>query len=39
MLNSAIKDVKAVGTDLSSRLGASNRAASAYVRQLLRAQW
>ena len=39
VLGSAIKDVKASGTDLSSRLGASNRAASAHVRQLLRAQW
>lgn len=39
VLGSAIEDVKASGTDLSSRLGASNRAASAHVRQLLRAQW
>ncbi|OIN47519.1 biotin-independent malonate decarboxylase subunit gamma [Pseudomonas azotoformans] len=36
-LVSAIKDV---GTpDLSSRLGATNRAASSHVRQLLREQW
>ncbi|MEE4895876.1 biotin-independent malonate decarboxylase subunit gamma [Pseudomonas alliivorans] len=39
VLGSAIEDVKASGTDLSSRLGAGNRAASAHVRQLLRAQW
>ncbi|KIY15764.1 biotin-independent malonate decarboxylase subunit gamma [Pseudomonas amygdali] len=39
VLSSAIKDVQASGVDLSSRLGASNRAASATVRQLLRAQW
>jgi len=31
--------VQATGTDLSSRRGASNRAASAKVRELLRAQW
>ncbi|RMV75774.1 Malonate decarboxylase, gamma subunit [Pseudomonas caricapapayae] len=39
VLSSAINDVQAGGVDLSSRLGASNRAASATVRQLLRAQW
>ena len=38
-LNLAIGDVAASGRDLSSRLGASNRAASSTVRQLLRAQW
>ena len=38
-LNQAIGDVAASGRDLSSRLGASNRAASSKVRQLLRAQW
>jgi malonate decarboxylase gamma subunit len=38
-LNQAIGDVAAHGHDLSSRLGASNRAASSKVRQLLRAQW
>jgi len=38
-LTLAIKDVQATGTDLSSRRGASNRAASAKVRELLRAQW
>lgn len=36
-LLSAIKDVS--GSDLSGRLGATNRAASSHVRQLLRAQW
>ncbi|WP_248795145.1 biotin-independent malonate decarboxylase subunit gamma [Pseudomonas sp. MWU13-2105] len=35
----AIHDVAAKGTDLSGRLGASNRAASSRVRQLLREQW
>ncbi|AMB84053.1 biotin-independent malonate decarboxylase subunit gamma [Pseudomonas agarici] len=35
----AIGDVAAKGTDLSGRLGASNRAASSRVRQLLREQW
>ncbi len=35
----AMKDVQAGGVDLSGRLGAANRAASAHVRQLLRAQW
>ncbi|WP_350614227.1 biotin-independent malonate decarboxylase subunit gamma [Pseudomonas sp. HY7a-MNA-CIBAN-0227] len=35
----AIKDVQAGGRNLSGRLGASNRAASAHVRQLLREQW
>ena len=39
VLNSAIKDVQATGSDLSSRLGASNRQASSKVRELLRAQW
>ena len=38
-LNQAIGDVAAKGRDLSSRLGASNRAASSQVRQLLREQW
>ncbi|MGV8918552.1 MAG: biotin-independent malonate decarboxylase subunit gamma [Pseudomonas sp.] len=38
-LTQAIKDVKTGGTDLSSRLGATNRAASSKVRELLRAQW
>jgi len=38
-LTLAINDVRTTGTDLSSRLGASNRAASAKVRELLRAQW
>ncbi|WP_242171925.1 MULTISPECIES: biotin-independent malonate decarboxylase subunit gamma [unclassified Pseudomonas] len=36
-LVSAIKDVS--GPDLSGRLGATNRAASSHVRQLLREQW
>lgn len=36
-LVSAIKDIG--GSDLSSRLGAINRAASSHVRQLLREQW
>ena len=36
-LLSAIKDIHA--PDLSSRLGATNRAASSHVRQLLREQW
>lgn len=35
----AIKDVQAGGRDLSGRLGATNRAASSQVRQLLREQW
>lgn len=35
----AIKDVQASGRDLSGRLGATNRAASSHVRQLLREQW
>ncbi|MFC6337022.1 biotin-independent malonate decarboxylase subunit gamma [Pseudomonas sp. CCM 7891] len=35
----AIKDVQASGRDLSARLGATNRAASSHVRQLLREQW
>jgi malonate decarboxylase gamma subunit len=39
VLSSAIKDVYATGHDLRSRLGASNRQASARVRELLRAQW
>jgi malonate decarboxylase gamma subunit len=38
-LSLAIDDVAANGRDLSSRLGATNRAASRTVRQLLRAQW
>lgn len=38
-LLSAIVDVRATGTDLRSRLGASNRQASSRVRELLRAQW
>ncbi|WP_397450430.1 biotin-independent malonate decarboxylase subunit gamma [Pseudomonas sp. NA-150] len=38
-LTQAINDVKTGGTDLSSRLGATNRAASSRVRELLRAQW
>ncbi|MDB5979891.1 MAG: malonate decarboxylase subunit gamma [Pseudomonas sp.] len=38
-LEQAVKDVQATGTDLSSRLGAGNRAASSKVRELLRAQW
>ena len=36
-LVSAIKDIGS--TDLSGRLGATNRAASSHVRQLLREQW
>ncbi|WP_395610177.1 biotin-independent malonate decarboxylase subunit gamma [Pseudomonas sp. B22129] len=36
-LLNAIKDID--GRDLSSRLGAANRAASSHVRQLLREQW
>jgi malonate decarboxylase gamma subunit len=35
----AIADVEAGRRDLSGRLGASNRAASSKVRQLLREQW
>ncbi|PYY84516.1 biotin-independent malonate decarboxylase subunit gamma [Pseudomonas sp. TKO26] len=38
-LLAAIADVRAKGVDLSGRLGASNRAASSRVRQLLREQW
>lgn len=38
-LTQAVEDVRVSGTDLSSRLGASNRAASSKVRELLRAQW
>ncbi|UZE28771.1 biotin-independent malonate decarboxylase subunit gamma [Pseudomonas asplenii] len=38
-LGAAIGDVAQHGTDLSVRLGASNRAASSRVRQLLREQW
>ncbi len=38
-LLSAIADVRATGTDLRSRLGASHRQASSRVRELLRAQW
>ena len=36
-LGQAVKDIDS--TDLSSRLGATNRAASSHVRQLLREQW
>lgn len=39
VLNNAINDVRSSGTDLRGRLGASNRAASSRVRELLRAQW
>jgi malonate decarboxylase gamma subunit len=39
LVGRAIDDVHGTGTDLRSRLGASNRQASAQVRQLLRAQW
>lgn len=39
LLGTAIDDVRRTGTDLRSRLGASNRQASTQVRQLLRAQW
>jgi malonate decarboxylase gamma subunit len=35
----ALADIAATGRDLSSRLGADNRAASSRVRQLLREQW
>jgi len=35
----AVKDIQRSGPDLSCRLGASNRAASSRVRELLRAQW
>lgn len=38
-LLAAIADVRAKGVGLSCRLGASNRAASSRVRQLLREQW
>lgn len=38
-LIAAVKDVQGSGHDLSSRLGAHNRAASSKVRELLRAQW
>ena len=38
-LSLAIGDVATSGRDLSGRLGASNRAASSKVRQLLREQW
>ena len=38
-LGLAIDDVAVGGRDLSSRLGATNRAASSKVRELLRAQW
>ncbi|NBB10578.1 biotin-independent malonate decarboxylase subunit gamma [Pseudomonas sp. SLFW] len=38
-LIAAVKDVRGSGNDLSSRLGAPNRAASSKVRELLRAQW
>ena len=39
LLGTAIDDVRRTGTDLRSRLGASNRQASTQVRQLLRAEW
>ena len=38
-LVAAIEDVRSSGSDLRSRLGAPNRAASSKVRELLRAQW
>ncbi|MCJ8204687.1 biotin-independent malonate decarboxylase subunit gamma [Pseudomonas sp. RGM2987] len=38
-LQQAINEVAAAPRDLSSRLGATHRAASSTVRQLLRAQW
>ena len=38
-LTQAIADVAQKGVDLSGRLGATNRAASSRVRQLLREQW
>lgn len=38
-LMAAIKDARSGPDDLSSRLGATNRAASSKVRELLRAQW
>ncbi|MNR09473.1 Malonate decarboxylase gamma subunit (MdcE) [compost metagenome] len=38
-LTQAIGDVAHKGADLSGRLGATNRAASSKVRQLLREQW
>ncbi|WP_341961387.1 biotin-independent malonate decarboxylase subunit gamma [Pseudomonas sp. RC10] len=38
-LIAAVKDVQTSGHDLSSRLGAPNRAASSKVRELLRSQW
>jgi malonate decarboxylase gamma subunit len=38
-LIAAVDDVRGKGNDLSSRLGADNRAASSKVRELLRAQW
>lgn len=38
-LTKAVDDVRVSGRDLSSRLGAANRAASSHVRQLLREQW
>ncbi|KQQ54729.1 biotin-independent malonate decarboxylase subunit gamma [Pseudomonas sp. Leaf127] len=39
VLNAAIADVRRSGRDLSGRLGARHRAASAQVRQRLREQW
>lgn len=39
VLKAAIDDVRRSGRDLSGRLGARHRAASAQVRQLLREQW
>lgn len=38
-LIAAVKDAQSGPNDLSSRLGATNRAASSKVRELLRAQW
>lgn len=38
-LGQAIESVRSTGPDLSSRLGATHRAASSQVRQLLREQW
>lgn len=38
-LEQALLDIRAQGNDLKGRLGASNRAASSRVRELLRAQW
>jgi len=38
-LEQALLDIRAQGNDLKGRLGASNRAASSRVRELLRTQW